>query len=94
MLKLIFWSLLAINAVLFAYGKGYLGNFKGEEREPARLKNQLHPDKLKLITPGTRGAAAAATLSASQRPWLRQRASPWARPQAPCRALPAPCASA
>ena len=66
MLKLIFWSLLCINAALFAYGRGYLGNFKGDEREPARLKNQLHQEKLKLQPPpGTppRSAAPAAPAS-------------------------------
>ena len=36
MLKFIFWSLLAVNAALFAYGQGYLGHFSGNEREPER----------------------------------------------------------
>ena len=59
MLKLIFWSLLCINAAVFAYGQGYLGNFKGNEREPARMKNQLNADKLKLAPPPA-GAGKAA----------------------------------
>ncbi|MGZ8291079.1 MAG: SPOR domain-containing protein [Telluria sp.] len=49
MLKFIFWALLCINAVLFAYGRGYLGNFKGNEREPARMKAQLSAGKLALV---------------------------------------------
>lgn len=49
MLKFIFWSLLAVNAALFAYGQGYLGHFSGSEREPARLVNQLNANQLKII---------------------------------------------
>lgn len=49
MLKFIFWSLLAVNAALFAYGRGYLGHFSGSEREPARLVNQLNANQLKII---------------------------------------------
>ncbi len=48
MLKFIFWTLLGLNAVLFAYGRGMLGNFKAGEREPARIKNQINTDKLRL----------------------------------------------
>ena len=60
MLKFIFWSLLAVNAALFAYGQGYLGHFSGNEREPARLTNQLNADKLTVITADKANAAAAA----------------------------------
>lgn len=60
MLKLIFWLLLAVNGVLVAYGQGYLGHFSGNEREPARLKNQLNADKLVLIPPARATAAVAA----------------------------------
>lgn len=56
MLKFIFWTLLCLNAALFAYGQGLLGNFKASEREPARLKNQINTDKLRLQAPA--GAAA------------------------------------
>lgn len=49
MLKFLFWILLSFNVALFAYGRGYLGNFKGNEREPARMKNQVNADKLKLV---------------------------------------------
>jgi hypothetical protein len=57
-LKFIFWSLLALNAALLAYSQGLLGNYSGNEREPARLKNQLNADKLRLMP-----APAAATSS-------------------------------
>ncbi len=64
MLKFIFWSLLAANAALYAYGQGYLGHFSGSEREPARLKNQLNADKLAVI-PASKAEAAVAALKAS-----------------------------
>lgn len=63
MLKLIFWSLLAVNAGLYAYGQGYLGHFSGSEREPARLQNQLNADKLAII-PASKAEAAVAALKA------------------------------
>ncbi len=61
MLKLIFWLLLAVNGVLYAYGQGYLGHFSGNEREPARLKNQQNGDKLTVI-PAAKAEAAVAAL--------------------------------
>jgi hypothetical protein len=57
-LKFIFWSLLAINGVLLAYSQGVLGNFKNNEREPARIKNQLSTDKLVLVSAARASAAA------------------------------------
>ncbi len=60
MLKLIFALLLAANAALFAYGKGYLGQFNGNEHEPARLQKQQNADKLQLISASKAEAAAAA----------------------------------
>jgi hypothetical protein len=65
-LKFIFWSLLCINGVLFAYGRGYLGNVSGNEREPARMKNQLNTDKLTLVSAAK--ATAAAAPAAVERP--------------------------
>lgn len=70
MLKFIFWSLLTVNAALFAYGQGYLGHFSGNEREPARLNNQLNADKLLVIAAdkangGASASAAAISASAS-----------------------------
>ena len=60
MLKFIFWSLLAVNAALFAYGRGYLGHFSGNEREPQRLLNQLNADKLAIISAEKANAASVA----------------------------------
>ena len=57
MLKFIFWSLLAVNTALFAYGQGYLGHFSGNEREPARLKNQLNANQLTIISAERAGHA-------------------------------------
>ena len=65
MLKFIFWSLLAINAALFAYGQGYLGHFSGNEREPERLLNQLNADKLAIISPEKANSASAAVAAAA-----------------------------
>jgi hypothetical protein len=48
-LKFIFWTLLAVNAVLFAYGQGMLGNFRENEREPGRMRNQLGTENIKLV---------------------------------------------
>lgn len=73
MLKFIFWSLLAVNAALFAYGRGYLGHFSGNEREPARLANQLNANQLTIIpaeqaghAPVAAGGADAASAPADQ----------------------------
>jgi hypothetical protein len=67
-LKLIFWLLLAVNGVLYAYGQGYLGHFSGNEREPARLKNQQNADKLVVIPPAKANAAVATPLAAAVAP--------------------------
>ena len=66
MLKFIFWSLLAVNAALFAYGRGYLGHFSGNEREPQRLLNQLNADKLAIISPEKANAASVAAAPDAQ----------------------------
>lgn len=60
MLKFIFWSLIAINGALLAYHQGYLGNVRSNEREPARLKAQLNPEKLTLVSSAQAQAAASA----------------------------------
>lgn len=60
MLNFVFWALLGLNGLLFAYGQGYLGKFDGAEREPARMKNQLAAGRLKLIPPAPGRFAAAA----------------------------------
>jgi hypothetical protein len=63
-LKFIFWSLLCINGILLAYGQGYLGNFKGNEREPARARNQVNADKLTLVSASAASTAAAKAAAA------------------------------
>ena len=65
MLKFIFWTLLGLNVILFAYGQGYLGKMSGGEREPMRMKNQLNADKLKLLTSASMTSSAAASVAAS-----------------------------
>jgi len=49
-LKFVFWALVAANAGLFAYSQGYLGQAGAGEREPARLANQLAPERLVPMT--------------------------------------------
>jgi len=62
-LKFIFWSLVAINGALFAYGQGYLGHFSGNEHEPQRMKNQLNADKLAIVSPDKATVPAAPAVS-------------------------------
>lgn len=38
MLKFVFWLLAGVNLLVLAIGQGYLGSFRTETREPARLK--------------------------------------------------------
>ena len=74
MLKFVFWLLAGVNLLVLAIGQGYLGSFRTETREPARLKNQLQAGKLTLLTqeqatapaapPAAEGAAAAAAPAA------------------------------
>jgi hypothetical protein len=61
LLRFVFWALLCANALLFAYGRGFLGSFELEAREPARLRNQLAADKLVLLS----GAQAQAIAQAA-----------------------------
>lgn len=65
MLKFVFWLLAAINLLVLAIGQGYLGSFRTETREPARLKNQLHADKITLLTPAQATAPAAPPAAAA-----------------------------
>ncbi|MGK5013245.1 SPOR domain-containing protein [Janthinobacterium sp. MDB2-8] len=59
MLKFVFWLLAGINLLVLAIGQGYLGSFRSETREPARLKNQLQASKLTLLTQEQATAPAA-----------------------------------
>jgi hypothetical protein len=56
--------LLCANALLFAWGRGFLGGAEPEQREPARLRNQLAADKLVLLTGVQAGAIAQAAAPA------------------------------
>ena len=60
-MRFVFWALLCANALLFAYGRGFLGGAEPEQREPARLRNQLAAGKLVLLT----GAQAQAIADAA-----------------------------
>ena len=60
MLRFAFWSLLFLNAALFAYGQGYLGTGNGDDHEPARLKRQFNTPKLVVLTAEQAAAAAKA----------------------------------
>lgn len=68
MLKFAFWVLLALNAALFAYGRGYLGKPQGSEREPARLKNQLAAERIVLLSAAEARAAADAAAATPAAP--------------------------
>jgi hypothetical protein len=58
--------LLCANALLFAYGRGFLGSSELEQREPARLRNQLAADKLVLLSGAQAQAIAAAAAPAAR----------------------------
>ncbi len=62
MLKFVFWALLGANGVLLAYGQGLLGQSPDAAREPARLKNQLAPERMQQLTP-TQARQAAASVA-------------------------------
>ena len=66
MLKFVFWALLGANGVLLAYGQGLLGQPGDVAREPARLKNQLAPERMQQLTPAQARQAAASVVAAPQ----------------------------
>jgi hypothetical protein len=59
-LRLAFWSLLFLNAALFAYAQGLLGTARSNEHEPTRLKRQFNTAKMTLLTRDQAEAAAKA----------------------------------
>ena len=61
-LRLAFWSLLFLNAALFAYAQGLFGTGKSNEHEPARLKRQFNTAKMTLLTRDQAEAAAKAAV--------------------------------
>jgi hypothetical protein len=68
LLRFVFWALLCANALLFAYGRGFLGSVEGETREPARLRNQIAAGKLVLLSGAQAQAIAEAAAPAAQEP--------------------------
>lgn len=66
MLKFVFWALLGANGVLLAYGQGLLGQPGDAAREPARLKNQLAPERMQQLTPTQARQAAQSAAPAAQ----------------------------
>jgi len=65
-LKFVFWALLGANGVLLAYGQGLLGQPGDAAREPARLKNQLAPERMQQLTTTQARQAAASVVPAPQ----------------------------
>lgn len=66
MLKFVFWALLALNGLVFAYAQGYLGKLEVAEREPQRLKNQLAAERMVLLSPAEARAAAEVSAPAAE----------------------------
>ncbi|ALK95702.2 hypothetical protein AM586_04840 [Massilia sp. WG5] len=68
-MRFVFWSLLFLNAALFAYAQVFLGASKGSEEERARIKPQLEAARLTLLTNEQAEAAkAVATPAAAAEP--------------------------
>jgi cell division protein FtsN len=92
-LRFVFWSLLLLNAVLFAYAQGFMGSNKGSEEERARIKPQLEAGRLTLLTSEqvdaakTPPAAAVAAQASAPAPAAQEEA-----PAAPAPAAPKPLA--
>lgn len=84
MLKFVFWSLLAANAALLAYGQGVLGQPGAGEREPARLKNQLAPERITQLT----AVEAKRALDEAEQEEAGEAAQPEAAPPTPTPAAP------
>jgi hypothetical protein len=90
-LRFVFWSLLFLNAALFAYAQGFMGSNKGSEEERARIKPQLEAGRLTLLTSEQAEAAktppAAAAAPASAPAAAAQEEAPAAPPPAPAKPL-------
>ncbi|MCS0591912.1 SPOR domain-containing protein [Massilia norwichensis] len=88
MLRFVFWSLLFLNAALFVYAQGFMGSSKGSEEERARIKPQLEPARLTLLTSEQAEAAKAAPVAASAAE--AEASAPAAQQEAPAEPVPAP----
>lgn len=84
MLRFVFWSLLFLNAALFAYAQGFMGTSKGSEEERARIKPQLEAARLTLLTNEQAEAAKAAPAASAS-----EASAPAAAPAAAAAAEPA-----
>jgi hypothetical protein len=82
--------LLCANALLFAWGHGFLGGAEPEQREPARLRNQLAADKLVLLTSAQAQAIAQAAAPAETAAESSAAAEVPAKAAAPAAASAAP----
>lgn len=56
MWRTIFFLLILVNLVFFAWGQGHFGEW-GEGREPARLSGQIHPERLRIVSRAVDGPA-------------------------------------
>lgn len=68
MLRVVFFLLLAVNAALFALGRGYFGNFQADAHEPARLRKQLNANRITLLPAAPAGAPAGAEAAVAVAP--------------------------
>lgn len=59
MLKFIFWILLLANAALLALNLGAFDAWVPDGREPQRIKSQIHPEQLILLSAGEKPPAVA-----------------------------------
>nr|WP_308633075.1 SPOR domain-containing protein [Massilia norwichensis] len=87
-MRFVFWSLLFLNAALFVYAQGFMGSSKGSEEERARIKPQLEPARLTLLTSEQAEAAKAAPVAASAAE--AEASAPAAQQEAPAEPVPAP----
>nr|WP_269106723.1 SPOR domain-containing protein [Massilia sp. TS11] len=67
-MKFIVWTLVAANAAVFAYSQGWLGSFSASSRDPLRVRQQLNPEKLVLMSSASATAAVAALEEAKAPP--------------------------
>jgi len=92
-LKFVFWALLAANALLLAYAQGYLGQPGGVDREPARLANQMAPERLIQLT-AVQAKRMVDVVDAAQGVATVETPAPFAAAQATPTAPATPAASA
>jgi hypothetical protein len=90
-LRFVFWSLLFLNAIVFAYAKGLLGTNTASEEERARIKPQLEATRLTLLTNEQAEAAKPASAAAAEASAPAADAAPAAAqvPAAPVAVAPA-----